>query len=179
MKKVIIIAVIVLVIFGLYIFKNKSEVKQVPDNNSQVSTLKPDPSNATFEFEGDTITLSKGKALVAIEGSSIEEEVSLSTDMAYGDLNGDKKTDTAVILARAGGGSGVFIYVAGFVSGNSYQGTNAVFIGDRIKPQSISIDNGVITVVYLDRRPSEPFAAEPTVKTTAEFVYKSGELQEK
>src|SRR3989344_5874386 len=158
MKKILIVVVIIAALF--YLFKDsKSEVKTtVPDNPD--ATFRPDPTLATF--------------------SGLEGEVTILEEKAYGDINGDQKPDTAVLLAESGGGSGVFIYAAAYVSGPvNYKGTNAVFLGDRIAPQSISIANGAVTVRFLDRRDDEPYAAEPTVPTAKVFVYQGGELVEK
>src|SRR3989344_7159747 len=158
MKKILIVVVIIAALF--YLFKDsKSEVKTtVPDNPD--ATFRPDPTLATF--------------------SGLEGEVTILEEKAYGDINGDQKPDTAVLLAESGGGSGVFIYAAAYVSGPvNYKGSNAVFLGDRISPQKISITSGVITISYLDRKPDEPFAAEPTVPVSKQFIYKNGELVEK
>lgn len=60
--------------------------------------------------------------------------------------------------------------MAAVLEGNgNYQGTNAVFIGDRIAIQSISISDQLITVTYLDRAEDEPMSAEPTVERTQQY----------
>jgi len=159
MKKILIVVVIIAALF--YLFKDsKSEVKTtVPDNPD--ATFRPDPTLATF--------------------SGLEGEVTILEEKAYGDINGDQKPDTAVLLAESGGGSGVFIYAAAYVSGPvNYKGTNAVFLGDRIAPQTVSINAaGVIKVSYLDRAPDEAFAAEPTISVSKELIYRNGSLSEK
>ena len=136
----------------------KTETDNTPRQNE---SFRPDPTNATF--------------------SGIEGEATMLEEKAYGDLNADGKIDAVVLLAESGGGSGVFIYAAAYVSGPvHYKGSNAVFIGDRIAPQSVSVSSsGTATVKYLDRKEDEPFAAEPTVPATLELVYKNGELVEK
>jgi regulator of sigma D len=59
---------------------------------------------------------------------------------------------------------GSFYYVAAALRGkDGYVGTNAVFLGDRIYPQSIEVHEGQVIVNYADRRPNEPFTAQPTV----------------
>ena len=99
---------------------------------------------------------------------------------AYGDINADNKNDIVLFLARYGGGSGIFIYLAAFVSGPvTYKGSNTVFIGDRVSPQSISVKNDVVTVKYLDRKEGEAFAAEPTVLISKQFIFNNGEFQVK
>ncbi len=160
MKKLIILVLIVAAASWFFFMRGDS-TKTVTDNTpKQNEAFRPDPTNATF--------------------SGIEGEATLLEERAYGDVNSDGKIDTVVLLAESGGGSGVFIYAAAYVSGPvNYKGSNAVFIGDRIAPQSVTVSNGIATVKYLDRKENEPFAAEPTVPASKQFVYKNGELVEK
>jgi hypothetical protein len=53
--------------------------------------------------------------------------------------------------------------VATLQTESGYQGTNAIFLGDRIAPQSTVIEDGKIIVNYADRKPDEPFTIQPTV----------------
>ena len=183
MKKLIILILVLALIGGGYYWwtHRDTSTTSTGTTNTQTNNTKPDPSNATFNIEGDAVTLASGKnESAAAPGSAITEETTLMEKLAYGDLNGDGKNDTALLLARYGGGSGTFIYVAAYVSGTvTYKGSEATFLGDRIAPQSISINNSVITVVYLDRGPDDSFAEEPTIRTTKAFVYKNGSLEEK
>jgi hypothetical protein len=175
MKKFFLLLLILIALGGLYYWKQSSNISSNAGAGLPASATAPDPSSASFTIDQDTITLSKGSSTDA-DGN----ETTLLSERASGDLNADGKTDTALLLAQSGSGSGVFIYLAAYVSGTvTYKGTSAIFIGDRISPQSLSIKNGVITFTYLDRKPSEPFAAEPTVSTTKQFVFKNGELVEK
>ncbi len=179
MKKIFLVVLVLLIGFGVwYMFKQTSPVSTY---NSNTSSSQPDASNATFIFDDETITLKKGSNSISIvPGGEMTQDTTLTDIISYGDINGDKKNDAVVILVQAGGGSGVFVYIALYVSGPlNYKGSNTVFVGDRVEPKSISIDNGVITFKYLDRKPNEPYAAEPTVLTTKQFVYTKGALVEK
>lgn len=180
MKKVLALLVILAAIFGWsYWQKTDIEEKQV---ELQPATSKPDPRNATFIFEDGPVTLKNGSAETDIApGSAIKIETDLTDNLAYGDLNQDGKTDTVVLLVQSGGGSGIFLYAAAYISGNvDYKGTNAVFVGDRITPKTISIgSDGTIKITYLDRKPDEPMAAEPTIVTSKSFVYRQGHLEER
>lgn len=174
MKKILFLLIIVIAALGFMWWNGNKDVKVNTDNKPANTTFKPDASNATFQFDEGAATLKNGKT------ESDGGEISLLDKVAYGDLNKDDKQDSAVLLASSGGGSGVFIYAAAYVSGPvNYKGTNAVFLGDRIAPQSVSITSGTVTVTYLDRRPDEPFAAEPTIRTTRQFIFQNGELVEK
>ena len=166
---------------GYFLIRDDSSKKTGAPVVNENGEFRPDPSSATFTFDGEVVTLSSGRSAKAVvPGSALVEETLLLDKFAYGDINADGKEDTLLLLARYGAGSGTFIYLAGFISGPvTYRGTEAVFIGDRITPQSISIGGGTITVSYLDREDNEAFAAEPTVKVSKRFVYKNGGFQER
>lgn len=143
------------------------------------TSFHPDASSGAFTIDGDKITLSKGVS-IRNEGDGLTTETKLLDEQALGDINADGKEDVVVILSQYAGGSGTFIYAAAYVSGPvSYKGTEAIFLGDRIAPQSVSISNGVATVKYLDRKEDEPFAAEPTISVSKQFIFKSGAFVEK
>lgn len=175
MKKLL-LALIIIGVALFYFFKNDGGEINTTNPSGQTGSFQPDPSSTSFIFDDGTITLSGGKS----ENEETGEEISLLEERAFGDINSDKKNDAVVFLARSGGGSGVFIYAAAYVSGPvNYKGSNAVFLGDRIAPQTISVNNGTVTVYYLDRGEDEPFASEPTVPTSKQFIYQNGALEEK
>lgn len=174
MKKFLIIVVLIAIIFFLFLFKNSSVEVQTNTETTTGESFRPDASSASFIFDSETIVLSNGK-----HTTSFGEETTILDDETFGDLNNDNKDDSVVLLSRTGLGSGNFIYVAAYISGPvSYKGTNAVFLGDRVAPQNISIRNGVVVITYLDRRENEPFAAEPTVESQLELAYQNGTLIE-
>lgn len=180
MKKFsILVFILILGALGYFLIGSKGKTAETNTNTANTQ-FQPNPESATFLFDDGPITLSNGKSSKKDSETGLSDEVSLLDEKASGDLNSDGKTDSAVLLARSSGGSGTFIYLAAYVSGPvSYKGSNAVFIGDRISPESVSIQNGIITLHYLDRGENEPMAAEPTVSTTKQFVYANGELVEK
>lgn len=183
MRKVIIAIVIILVGVSLYLMFSGSSTK----NKARTPTISvdgnfhPDPSNATFTFDDGPITLSAGRhEAVIAPGSAFTEEITLLDEFAYGDINQDGKNDTVLLLAQYGGGSGTFIYLAAYVSGPvNYKGSEATFIGDRVAIQSISINGENVLVKYLDRGADESFAAEPTIATSKQFIYRASEFQER
>ena len=177
---VLLVALLSLTVY--FVLRDKDSRKEIGTTVvDEKGVVRQDPSNATFTIEGESVKLSGGRNETSVApGSSFMEETSILDKFAYGDLNGDNKEDTVLLLARYGAGSGTFVYLATFVSGTvTYRGSNAVFLGDRISPESITVSAGTITVRYLDREPDEPMAAEPTVSVTRQFVYINGELQEK
>ncbi len=181
MKKIIITTVFIVVAVFLYTARNSFLANKAVPGTGEHESFRPDPSSATFIFDDELVTLSAGRnESIVAPGSALLEETILMDQFAYGDINADGKEDTALLLARYGAGSGTFIYAAAFVSGPvTYRGSKAIFIGDRIAPQSISINEGVVTVIYLDRGPGEALAAEPTIMVSKQFVYRAGEFKER
>ena len=181
MKKLfILVIVIVAVFFGFSLYKKS--VTQECKLTIAPTISKPDIANGTFNFEGEDIKLKDGRAITKISpDSAITIETILTDKIEYGDVNGDKKNDSLALVIQEGGGSGTFVYLIAYVSGNvEYKGSNAVFVGDRISPESLSIsESGVITVRYLDRLPEEPMAADPSVSTVKTFRFVKDTLEER
>jgi heat shock protein HslJ len=137
-----------------------------------------DPLNAVYILDDQRIPLQQGTASqpVAPESASIIETRVFGTPQ-YGDVNGDGLDDAVLWLQHNSGGSGTFFYIAAALyDGDSWQGTQALFLGDRIIPQSIEINNGVITIRYLERLQEEPMTAPATRDTKRTLIVKNGQL---
>ena len=137
---------------------------------SEIQTLEnpvsfPDYKNATYLIEGSFITLTDGIfEMEAAPGSATKITTRYFGNEAIGDLNKDGKNDIAFLLTQSTGGSGTFFYlVAALQTTSGVEGTNAIFLGDRIAPQNTTIQNGIITVNYADRNPGEPFTTQPSL----------------
>ncbi len=95
---------------------------------------------------------------------------------AIGDIGAGTSTATAFISQDLGG-SGIFFYAVAFVrNGEVYDSTNSVFLGDRIAPQNVSIENGVASFNYCERNEREPMTAQPSICITQRFQIKNGVL---
>lgn len=125
---------------------------------------KNDPLNITYKINGQNYTLINGKAEKEIApGSAQKDVISVFGEPVYGDLNSDGVKDAVMFLTENSGGSGTFFYVVEAINlGGRYKGTDAMFIGDRIAPQNINIQNGRAVVNYADRKPGESFAVPPS-----------------
>jgi hypothetical protein len=130
------------------------------------------PLDATYEIEGDEIPLRDGfYERTVVPGSAAKISVAVFEAPVYGDLDADDTTDAAVILVYQGGGSGTFYYLAAAMNqAGEVRGTNAVLLGDRIIPQSVSIQNRAIVVRFLDRGPDDAMAATPD-RSVTEYAY--------
>ncbi|HET8581299.1 MAG TPA: hypothetical protein VFL98_02425 [Candidatus Paceibacterota bacterium] len=137
--------------------------------------------DATYLVEGVPVTLKDGMAVASsTPSSSLMEKTSILADAsAAGDLDGDKKADEAFVLSRDGGGSGTFYYLAAALAvPGGYQGTNAVFLGDRIAIQSVEVEDEQASVTYLDHASGSPMASAPTLSVTKRFEISNGMLVE-
>lgn len=130
------------------------------------STESPSVSfkDATYTIDGNSITLVNGLAQSeAAPGSASKLTTRYFGNEATGDLNGDGLDDVAFVLTQEGGGSGTFFYVvAALKTTSGWQGSDAVFLGDRIAPQTTQINNGTIVVNYAERKKGEPMTTAPS-----------------
>lgn len=98
---------------------------------------------------------------------------------SHGDINDDGIMDVGFIVTRETGGSGTFYYAVAalWLPDGTYSGTNAVYLGDRIAPQSTEIRHSIFKVNYADRGKEEPFSTPPSHGVTAYLFYQDGELR--
>ncbi len=138
-----------------------------PDRSAtetQTSTYK----DAGYIIDGEYLTLQNGESVIEAEpGSSTKIDTRYFGYESFGDLNGDGQEDVVFVLTQNKGGSGTFYYVvAAFKTEDGYQGTNGVLLGDRIAPQTTTIENGVVKVIFADRKLDEPFTTAPSILVT-------------
>ena len=145
-----------------------------------------DPLNAAYRIEGETITLRNGSAETEEvmpygvgSGATTKTETAIFGVPIRGDINGDGRADAAFFLVQDTGGTGRFYYAAAALDEkNGTTGTNAIFLGDRIAPQTIQIQNGLIIVNYADRAATESFAASPSFGVSKYLVFDGTMLKE-
>jgi hypothetical protein len=113
----------------------------------------------------------------AAPGSASMTRIQLGAIQAFGDINSDGLKDAAVTLTVDPDGSGTFSYLAVVLDQNgTLQALPAVFLGDRIAVQSLSIQPGQVVVELLTRAEGEPMSAEPTVAGTLTFKLSDDQL---
>jgi hypothetical protein len=137
------------------------------------------PLDATYWIDGISYDLKDGK-----NSSEIDPESETTTTTAVygpfatGDLDGDNVADTGVILVQDPGGSGTFYYAAAAINKNGkYEGAHAFFLGDRIVPVTIEIQDSVMKVKYRDRQADNDMAQGVSVDKTVQLVLKNGRLE--
>lgn len=139
--------------------------------------------NGTYFIDNQPITLINGVAEIELAPGSTSKQVTrFFGNQVDLDLNADGLVDSAFLLQQGNGGSGIFYYVvAAIKTENGYTGTNAIFLGDRIAPQSTSIDpnnSSQFIVNYADRKANEPMSSVPTIGVSRTFKFENGSLVE-
>ncbi|TSC68780.1 MAG: hypothetical protein G01um101456_502 [Parcubacteria group bacterium Gr01-1014_56] len=173
MQKILITTAVVIVIlvggffaFNAYIYQQK----QGPV---------VDYKNTTYRIEGEVVQLTNGRSeSEATPGSATKVVTDYFGNEAKGDLNGDGIPDLAFLLTQTSGGSGTFYYVVAAIqtAEGGYYGSNAIFLGDRISPQTTEIREGQVVVNYAERNPGEPMSTEPSVGVSLYLKFSNNEL---
>lgn len=184
---IILILLLAIIALAIYVFvidndSKKGKDKFVNVNTSATSTenVNFDPLNFSYEIEGEKIQLVNGVSVSDIVPGSVEKlETSTFEKPAVGDLNDDKKNDSAILLVQDSGGTGLFCYLVAIVNDfGVVKNTNSIFIGDRVEPVSVKINAGKIELSYIDRNANEPMTVEPSVNLTRYFEVKDFVLKE-
>ncbi len=179
MKKLLLGLALLLLLSSYFFFSSNDEATNQTPNEENTSDFHPSVENAAFTFDGESVTLENGRKEITDE-IGFYSETRLLGEAAYGDLNEDGQSDVVSFIARSGAGSGVFVYVVGYISSpTGYKGTEGFFVGDRISPKSLTVTNGVITVEIVDRAEDEPYSAEPTLEKTLELTYRDSKFEMK
>jgi len=164
--------VVIFVALGIYKFKFTNSKSLFALND------KIEFKNATYIIEGQALTLRNGNFESEIATDSASKIVTrYFGNEAFGDLNGDGQADVAFLLTQNGGGSGTFYYVAVALAGaKGYAGLNAIFLGDRIAPQTTEIRDGQIIVNFAVQKNDEPLTAIPSLAVSKYFQVVDNQL---
>jgi hypothetical protein len=163
MKKslTIIIAIIILIIIAFFVFNSyiyhEKQGDQVPAS---------DPKDATYVVDRQVVTLVNGiSEIPAAAGSASKIITRYFGNEIVKDLDGDGSLDTAFLVTQETGGTGLFYYVvAALNKEGGYEGTQGLFLGDRIAPQNtVDAPGRSFLVTYADRAPGEDFSIQPSV----------------
>jgi hypothetical protein len=143
-----------------------------------------DPQNATYIINGQPVTLVNGVVEQPTAPGSAEKIVTRYFGNAVKvDLNSDGKPDSGILLTQTTGGSGTFFYAVAALQNpdGTYQGTNAILLGDRIAPQSTHVDPhnpSQLVVNYADHAAGQPMSAQPTQGASKTFKLDNNQLVE-
>jgi len=164
MKKqiLLIIGAVIIVILGFGIYKfNFTNSDIYVQNGAQINE-----HDGIYVVDGKVIILKNGISEVeAAPGSASKIITRYFGNDIESDLNADGMKDRAFFITQQTGGSGTFYYVVALLkTPNGNMGSHAFFLGDRIAPQSINMEEGkdIVVVNYADRKPTESFAVAPS-----------------
>ena len=174
----IILIIIVLVVWGSYLIYQSTTEQSHINFVEQKPTV--DARNVTYIIEGEEITLVNGRAeKEVLPGSASKIITQYFGNEVKADFNVDGMDDVAFLLTQDSGGTGTFYYLAvALWTENGYKGTNAIFLGDRIAPQTTEFKNGEIIVNYADRKAGESMVVIPSVGISKYFKVVDGGLVE-
>jgi len=157
MKKIFLLTIvsILLVLGGWYFFAHE----EIPE------IVTSDPLNTTYLIEEEEFALVDGFAEKdGAPDSATKNKVSIFGEPVFGDVDKDGDDDAVVILVNNPGGSGTFYYAA--IAANIdgvYKGTDAIFLGDRIAPQTHYIEDNRAKVNYAVRALEDDFSVQPSI----------------
>jgi hypothetical protein len=158
-----------------------AERGRTADEQRQAAPNGPSDSagNISYRIEGKSIRLTDGRnERQAAPGSASKINTAILGKPAAGDLDDDGRPDVALTLFHQTGGTGTFVYAAAAIRRRSgFFGTDALFLGDRVAVDRVSIRSGVVVVDYRDRLPGQPMAAEPSVARSIHCIVQNGELR--
>lgn len=142
-----IIATIAFFAIGFYWYYTQVKKNDYSVISSPISNV--NPLNGKYLIGGDYFVLSNGKAeKIGTDNKKIV--VSMVGSLARGDLSGDTIIDNAFIVAYNYNDNVSYYVVAAIRSGDLYISSNAVFLGDNIFHESISIEGGNIIERYFE-----------------------------
>ena len=162
MKKILItaVAVIVFATIGIGMYQTNFRSGTPVAENRGVTDIK----NVSAVIGGETFVLVKGLAeKESAPGSADKNILRMFGEPAYGDLDDDGDEDAAILFENNRGGSGMFYYAALIINNDGfYKTTNAIFLGDRIAPQTMYIMDDRAVFNFVERLPGEPMTTRPS-----------------
>jgi heat shock protein HslJ len=169
----------IVIFYALSFTTQKSPTPTAVQPVMTMPVITNDVQNLTYTLDGETFTVLNGIAIDTSKGSTTT--VQLFGEHVHGDFNGDKVVDVAVLLTKNSGGSGTFFYAVLAIAKNGvYYPTNALLLGDRIAPQTITVKNGRAIYNYAERKASDPMTTPPSVGKSLYVQYdtQSGQIGE-
>jgi heat shock protein HslJ len=164
------IVIVLIAIAGMYKFSGDDDIYM--QNNSGGVGPQVKAYDATYKINGQEVKLENGIATTeSAPGSALKTITKYFGNDLKGDFDKDGTEDTAFIVTQNTGGTGTFYYVTTLLNKKTGKvAVDAVLLGDRIAPQSMSVGpNNTVIVNYADRNPGESFTTPPSVAKTIEL----------
>lgn len=132
--------------------------------------------NGAYELRDlGKVQLSNGQYKQQAGSGSTQANQVAFVSSATGDLNGDGAQDAAVVLAAQTGGTGSFYSLVAVLSDGGARQAGTDFLGDRIRLQSLTIEQGQVVVRMLVAGPKDPLCC-PSTKVARTYGLRSGSL---
>ncbi len=176
MKKTYIIVLGILVALTLLFYALNAYIYQEKQGAGPAKSHK----DASYVIDGQVVTLKDGVAeMESAPGSASKVVTRYFGNEVKTDLNKDGREDVVFLLTQETGGSGTFFYAAAAIDKESgFEGSQAVFIGDRIAPQTTEKGpSGSIIVNYADRNPGEDFSVRPSLGKSMRLLFDATTMQ--
>jgi hypothetical protein len=122
---------------------------------------------------GLKVTLVDGKFEFNDTAKHVTARGQLLEPVAYGDVDGDGRADTVLIIAVNNGGSGTFHELIVLLAGKGQAASRVM--GDRISEKKLTIQNGSISLEYIRSGPKDPLCC-PTEHALTTLQYKNNDL---
>ena len=133
-----------------------------------------DVKNVTIKIVTTNVTFKNGISELTDEGADANTVIKFFGEPVYNGQN-----EAYFYITQDSEGSGTFFYAAAAQKKDGkWQGTNAVFLGDRIAPQNINIIDGIANFNFADRIKGQPFSSPPRHGVTKRFSISDGMLKE-
>ena len=145
MKKVLPIVILAIGILVVLFFALNAYIY----NEKQGDGLPKDFKEVTFSLSGEPVSLTNGvaQARSSLGGDALTTITYFGNEVSH-DVDGDGIDDMAFLVTQATEtGNEYFYLVAALKRENGYIGSQAVLIGDRIKPQSTDRGEGRSVIV--------------------------------
>jgi glycine/D-amino acid oxidase-like deaminating enzyme/heat shock protein HslJ len=158
-----------------FIYNEKQGQGPVGDPSQEEAVY---PKNISYTVNGQSVQLRNGISEVSIPGSASQVVTRYFGNEVWHDVNGDGLEDLTFLITQQTGGSGLFYYVVSAIrDGESFKGSHATLVGDRISPQRMSAEaNGLILVTYADRAPGQDFTVQPSVGKSLLLKFDEGSM---
>jgi len=175
-KSTIFIAFLAVIILGYLTFFYQNENSSPQEKSDPLTAIK----NTEYTIEGEVFKLIDGYSEKEVAPASATKIITQTFgEPFFGDLDDDGDEDALIFITHDPGGSGTFFYLAGAINQDgTYQGTNAILLGDRIQTGNIENKQGIAKVNYFDREMNEPMTAIPTIERIRYFSLKENNLIE-
>ncbi|NCT01805.1 META domain-containing protein [Candidatus Parcubacteria bacterium] len=167
MKKILLFLAVTVLLLILVLLALKNE----PSDIQQV--IVTDYKDATYVIDGTPATLVDGVSeKIPKTNSPVLVTTRYFGNQLFKDINDDGRDDVIFFLTQETGGSGSFFYVVAAVNtDDGYIGSEALFLGDRIAPQTIESGIGnQIVVNYTERAAGEPMTTSPSIGVSRRLI---------